>query len=1146
MYRVFLGLLIVSICSISSFAQEKEENEDKLPEFLEMRKPNFFKAQRRAERYFKRKNTQARIEEAIPDTFSTENVMGGREEDNEYHRFKRWEWFWRDKVNKDGSFPDPLESFAIYQKMQTETANLRTEAVNPTWQSIGMTKNDGGYWGLGRTRSIAIFPGNSQIYYVTSGGGGVWKTTNGGTTYTPVGDGLPQLFCETILVDRQDPNTVYVSVGGTVPGLGVYKSTNGGDSWTPTGFTGTIARGIYINKLVMSPTDSKVIIAVTNIGIHRTDNGGDTWKLVRTSPHNDVVFRPGDGTTVYASSGDYWSGSEIYRSTDGGLNWTQATNLGRTKTTILLGVSESDKEFVAAVFKTDGATKDVYISSNRGISFNYKSNTMKDADIFYVSQVNKNIMYGGAVNMNQSTDGGNTWTQISNWCCGNASIPEVHADFQSASHNPSNLSEIYFCNDGGIDKYNESTKKWTELSNGLVITMYYYISSAQKNSNVIIGATQDNGGNLRKSDGTWRNTVGGDATLALIDPTNDNIQYSSYIVGDGISRTDDAWETTSKDLSSILRAAGAVGGDWATQLAIDQTNTSNLVAAYQDVFRSTNRGDSWTKISTGLTGGANLQHITVAPTDGKVIYTSADDKLYRTYDSGLNWKTINSPAGSISRIVVSPTVAKTLYITVNGGNGKRIYKSANGGDTWTNMTLNFPDDVSARCIVYEKGSNEGLYLGTPIGVFYKNNTMPQWIYFGKGLPNTEVTDISICYVAKKIRVGTWGRGIWEADLYSIPVVNNTTIWHFDSDMEGWNTPIKLTPIATSSIATMTVTGADPYIFSPTNLTIDASKYKYLVVRMQNNTADNTAQIYWSTSSEPSISASKHIDFRVVPNDTRQRDYIIDLSANNMWTGTIKQLRFDPALTATKGSVLVDFIKFVGTYPAAIHAVPGIVEAENFDTGGQKNGYFDSNETNEGGQYRATEGVDIEICSEGGFNYGWTEAGEWTEFLIDVSKTTKYDVKVRTASINATAKFHLELDGEQVGASVPVPQTNDWQKFADAIVKLDLVKGKHTFRIVTEKGGYSVDKIAFSESAVTSLSSENSNTSFTTYPNPIKDRLYVTSKTVPNKIEIYNQLGQLEIENTNASSIDIAGLPNGVYLAKIKVGEETKSIKVVKE
>lgn len=766
--KLLLIFFLVMISSGVSFSQHEEEENEEMPEFMEMRKPDFHKIQKRANRYFKRKKFREKDDGFSRDSFASENVMGGREEDNEYHRYKRWEWFWRDRVNPDGSFPDPLKSFEVYKQMQGHIK--RSKNATAQWTSIGMKTNSGGYWGLGQARSVAVFPGNPSIYYVTTVGGGVWKTTNGGTSYTPIGDGLPQLFCGTVLVDNQNANIVYVNIGGTgewwLPGLGVYKSSDGGLTWAATGLTGSRANGINVKKMAMSPSNSQIILAATNKGLYRTINGGTNWTVVRTGEHGDVVFRPGDGNTIYAASDDYYNGSEILRSVDGGATWTKVTSLGKTKTRIWIGVSASDKEFVAAVFKTDGSTKDLYVSNDRGNSFSYKSNTMPDADIFYVSQLDKNVMYGAAVTMKQSRDGGNTWTEITNWCCGNDAVrTEVHADFHGATHNPSNLAELVFCNDGGVYKFNESTKKWTDLSNGLVITMYYRIASAQTNNLMVSGATQDNGGNARLANGNWRNTSGGDATMCIIDPTNENIQYSSYINGDGIVKTTNAWNNTIA-LTDALRKAGAVGGDWATPFAIDLTNPLNLVAGYQDVLRSTNRGDSWTKISNNLTGGANLQHITIAPNDSKTIYTSNGSNFYRTFDTGANWTKKASPAGDITRITVSPTDAKTVYITTNGGNGKRVFKSINGGDSWTNITLNFPNDVNAICIAYEKGTNEGLYVGSPIGVFYKNASLSQWIYHGQGLPNTEVNDISIAYGAKKVRAGTWGRGVWECDLYS--------------------------------------------------------------------------------------------------------------------------------------------------------------------------------------------------------------------------------------------------------------------------------------------------------------------------------------------------------------------------------------------
>ncbi|HTF82219.1 MAG TPA: hypothetical protein VL947_10850, partial [Cytophagales bacterium] len=160
----------------------------KTPSFLKDTKPNFFKMQRKAERHFKKRADADHLRTQSGLTEDTEDSLGfgsgyNREEDNEYTRFKRWEWFWRDRINPDGSFPDARAIHVVYNQLQNRGKNLRTDATNPTWVDVSMYRNSGGYWGLGRTESVAINPKNSLEYYTTSDGGGIWKTIDGGKTY---------------------------------------------------------------------------------------------------------------------------------------------------------------------------------------------------------------------------------------------------------------------------------------------------------------------------------------------------------------------------------------------------------------------------------------------------------------------------------------------------------------------------------------------------------------------------------------------------------------------------------------------------------------------------------------------------------------------------------------------------------------------------------------------------------------------------------------------------------------------------------------------------------------------------------------------------------------------------------------------------
>ncbi len=739
----------------------------KIPKFLDGTKPNFFKMQRKAEKHFKQhpvNTANMRVEE---DTTGELEVDFGkdynRKEDNEYTRYKRWEWFWRDRVNDDGSFPDAMGLYETYQELQSSSSNFRLEEANPTWTDVSMKRNSGGYWGLGRTESVAINPKNPLEFYTTSNGGGVWKTTDGGLSYTAVGDQLPMLQCGKVLVDHQTPSTVYVSLGDdrtNSGGLGVYKSTNGGATWNPTGLTAARNNTIAIRFMAMSPTNSQVIIAATNKGLYRTANGGTTWTVMRTGTHYDVIFRPNDGNVVYAAA------SDIYKSTDAGLTWTKISTFNSTS--IRMSTSLSNPNFLGVALLS--GDNPFYVSTDQGATYTLKGNMPEGCEML-VSQVNVNNVYCGCVDNFRSTNGGTTWTQFTHWS-GQNGLKEIHADNHGMNFDPTKPHEIYISNDGGVEKFNEQTNTWSYLSNGLAITMYYQIAVAQTHATTMAGGTQDNGGNMRRRDGTWRNTTGGDATMCLMDPSNDNIMYSQYINGGGISRTTNAWSSRT-NLDPAILASGVLeaDGDWATPFAIHEANPTILVAGYKDVIFTSDRGTTWKKISNNLST-SNLREIAISPSNANHIYAAVGSTFYRTFDQGATaWSSMTHPGGGVTSIVVHPTEPKTIYTTNSGGNGRRVYKSIDGGVNWTNLSTGIPNDVSVTSIAYEKGTNEGLYVGTHVGVFYKNASMSTWIYFGTGLPNAPITDLQISNFAKKIRVGTYGRGIWEANLYTDAVTS---------------------------------------------------------------------------------------------------------------------------------------------------------------------------------------------------------------------------------------------------------------------------------------------------------------------------------------------------------------------------------------
>jgi hypothetical protein len=295
----------------------------------------------------------------------------------------------------------------------------------------------------------------------------------------------------------------------------------------------------------------------------------------------------------------------------------------------------------------------------------------------------------------------------------------------------------------------------------------------------------------------------------------------------------------------------------------------------------------------------------------------------------------------------------------------------------------------------------------------------------------------------------------------------TTIWDFTLSINNWNGNHNVTY---GNPATIIITGSDPYFYSPDNVNLSAIDYKYIIIKMQNKTNDYSAQFYWNTTTSTGFSDTQMITFAIVPNDTIQRYYILDLSTNPNWTGTIRQIRFDPVATASSGTVILDFIKFAGTYTASTASIPGIIEAENFDLGGQANAYNDADAINYGGQYRLNEAVDIQTTTDvgGGYNVGWITTGEWLEYLINSTATTMYTLTSRVAASTDGNQFHIEVDGIDKTGIITVNATGGVQTYTDFSNDIAISAGLHCMRVFFDKsnGGFNLNKITVAKKSYT--------------------------------------------------------------------------------
>ncbi|MEI6410419.1 MAG: hypothetical protein WCR52_13610, partial [Bacteroidota bacterium] len=514
--------------------------------------------------------------------------------DDEQVKYLRWKWFWRDRVQADGSFPDMKAQWQAYRQHKT----VASRALQSAWVHEGPMQNTGGgYWGMGRTKHVAFHPSNPNIYYVGTPDGGIWKTADGGNTYQSLGEDLPYLPVGVILIDQLHPDTLYISLGDKIgwwnSNLGVYKSTDGGQHWFPTGLDWSLDQNRVLYNMIMSPADPQTILAATNGGIRRTTDGGVNWTVTLAGEFTDVQYKPGDPNTVYAAKYDYWGQSEVFRSKDGGQSWTQISNFGLQYNTIRIAVTQANPNIVGLMF-SEG--KKLYVSTDSGDSFEFKSE-MPENFVFAFSQVDPQTIYACNTVVNRSTDGGLTWEQMTNWY-NDGVHDEVHADFHHIAFNPHKPSELFFCNDGGLYSYNEPDSIWQDHSNGMGIAQFYRIAVSETGSLRILAGSQDNGGWMKRPNGTWGHTNGGDAMTQAIDPTNNGIGFTEYYSGTQIYRT------TNGFLSSITindNIPGAPTGDWVTPFIMNPKNPKTMLFAFDDVYITYDRGNHFSAISDNLT-----------------------------------------------------------------------------------------------------------------------------------------------------------------------------------------------------------------------------------------------------------------------------------------------------------------------------------------------------------------------------------------------------------------------------------------------------------------------------------------------------------------------------------------------------------------
>ncbi len=742
---------------------------------------NFYSIKREFNKYWQEKSKRMAKVSASTQISSTWEIAG---EDDELTHFQRWAAAVEPRVYPTGDL-----SLAY----QTASAMLPYIGLNGqprpimagNWTPLGPStvRNDQG--GIGRLNFIRFDPTNPAIVYTGSPSGGLWVSMNGGKGWTTSTDNLATLGVADLAINPVNTNIQYLATGDAnawdTPSIGLLKSIDGGLNWTMTGLTWTPSQVMHIHSLLIHPSNPSILLVGASNGVYRSTDAGVSWTLTLedTIPHGtgrhdralsmDLVFKANDPNVVIAA------GKRIYRSNNGGASFTEVAS-APAAFRIELAVTAANPQIVYAVCGNERSFLRLLASTDGGITFSERSNAPNilgyavdgsdaDGQAWYdlaiaVSPIDANLVLVGGVQVWKSIDGGRNWLNIHGG---------MHTDIQDLRFQPGSGSTIFMALDAGIYKSTNTGTTWVDFSNDISVTQIYRLGMTPTSAGKVLTGMQDNGTNLYVN-GVWTHPFGGDGMECFFDRSNPSILFASTQNGSPVRSKDGGLSWTN------ITPSGQKG-PWNTPWLQDPKAPNVLYWGNTRFWKSIDKGDTWSAL-TDMPGTDSLINILVDPTNTRILYGVKKDYLGRSEDGGVSWSDItgNLPVNkaSLVDITLDSAHAGNLWVCLSGyADGDKVYRSLNSGATWINYSEGLPN-LPGNAILFQKSTNGGVYLGSDLGVYYRDNTMNAWIPFFNNLPSVAVYEMEIFYGptlgSSKLRAATFGRGLWESPLYAAPVV----------------------------------------------------------------------------------------------------------------------------------------------------------------------------------------------------------------------------------------------------------------------------------------------------------------------------------------------------------------------------------------
>lgn len=711
-----------------------------------------------------------------------ENEEEGQDSPDKALEWRRLSW-----RNPDGTIPKDGLRKALAQR----NANMLTQAkmklppAGGTWTSVG-SNNVGG-----RTNWISIDKQDTKKIFTATAGGGIWKSTDSGTTWGPVNDRFPSLGMGSVLIDPNNSSVVYGGFGEStfngdaLEAGGLYKSTDGGANFSLIPSTANFKD---IGEIAVQPGNSNVILLGTRAGIMRTTDGGTTWTSFQTSKaFYNVTFNPSNPNNAIASYLDLtnFSTNGAYYTLDGGATWAASTGTqvndfyGRS----VYGFTPAAPTVVYAVQGVSNGTANVFKSTDSGANFSLVRNVNVGStqhwydNALWVDPTNANNLAMGALDIWRSTDGGANWTKITYWV-NNISDPNLpHADvhhlISDPGYNGTTNRRVYVGCDGGVfvsdDILNATTTSgWRGLNAGYVTTQPYG-GAANATTGRVIAGLQDNGTLLTTlTSPTSTPVFGGDGGWVAIDPGNPQNIYGEYVYARVHRSLNNGATSASYIYSGITDTSGSA--NFISPFILSPSNTKTMWVGALNLWRTfdaTAPTPAWTSL---FSSGSYISAITEAPSNANVLYVGDNNgKINKSTNATAVSPTFSALSGFptgryVGRIAVSNTDPNKVYVGFGTFFSDNVYRSLDGGSTWSNSSGSGATALPSSPIhglAVDPLNSDHVFAGTEVGLYESTDGGVTWSTSAAGPNNACVDEVNYVQgTTDKVLIATHGRGSW--------------------------------------------------------------------------------------------------------------------------------------------------------------------------------------------------------------------------------------------------------------------------------------------------------------------------------------------------------------------------------------------------